>query len=72
VTSTEGMRWGEIPGESTIMSMESTEAKDIRVEQAKVPIASPRDRLRAHKIHYRVRVLCKNFLVHFYEEIVRA
>jgi len=24
-------RWGEIPGESTIMSMESTGAKDIRV-----------------------------------------
>ena len=63
----EGTRWGEISGESTIMSMESTEAKDIRVleERAKVPVASPRDRLRARKIRHRVRVLCKNFLVIF-------
>jgi len=56
-------RWGEIPEESTIMSMESTGAKDIRVleERVRVPVAvtrTPENRLRARKILHFSRRSC--------------
>lgn len=74
-----GTRWVEIPGEGTIVSMESTGAKDIRVleERARVPVASRGHRETVHKpvkftIPHRVRVLCENLLAIFTKKTFAA
>lgn len=67
-----GTWWDEIPGESMIMSMESTGAKDIRVleEWARMPVASQEHRETVYEpvkftILHRVRVSCENFFAVF-------
>lgn len=66
----EGTRWGEILGESAIMSMESTGAKDIRVlgERARVLVASRGHRETVYeRIKFAIphRVACENFFAIF-------